>query len=145
MAGTRTEQLEPADLDFALLPGQLKVIARECGLECMWAVWRAFGGTLLVIPYPKFLDETHPLPQKIGMDFALALCEAFAPRELYIAKGQEAQNAYFLGVRNQAIWHDAQRGKRYNDIARQHQLSKRQVINILNGFDAPDPNTSIFD
>jgi len=143
MAGPRTEQLEPADLDFALLPGQLKVIARECGLDCMWAVWREFGGTVLSVPYS--VDASHPLATQLGIVFAQGLCDAFAPKELYIPKGQEAQNAYWLGIRNQSIWHDAQRGRRYNDIARQHNLSKRQVINILNGFDAPCLNHDIFE
>jgi hypothetical protein len=146
MAGAQTEQLAAHDapLDIALLPGQLKVIARECGWECMWLVWRHYGGTELTFPHT--VESGHTLAQTVGLDNAQKLCAAFAPRTLYIAKGHGAQLAIRNGLRNAAILADRKAGLKQAEIARRYNLSNRQVINILNGHEqqSPDMNGDIF-
>lgn len=137
MAGQSTEQVgDISGLAYELLPGQLKVIARECGPDVMWAVWREYAGCPLPIPYA--VDEQHPLAIALGIGYATALCDAFAPRTLYIAKAHGAQLSVRNALRNLAIIADAKAGVKYRKLARQHNLSTRQIINIINGADVED-------
>lgn len=140
MAGQSTEPV----IDFALLPGQLKVIAKYCGDECMWAVWRHYGGGHLSVP--ELLDERHPIAVTLGVDYARRLVEHFAPKTLYIAKGNGAQLAMRNAVRNLAIMEERKRGYTLFAIARKYDLSERQVINILKSVQQmPSANIDIFE
>lgn len=139
MAIESAEQL----IDFNLLPGQLKLIARQCGLECMWAVWRHYGGGHVSVPFT--VDACHPLAATLGLEYAQLLCAQFAPTTLYIAKGHGAQMAIRLGVRNLTIVEERKAGRTLFEIARAYDLSERQVINVLKQSALETSQTDLFD
>lgn len=138
MAIESAEQL----IDFNLLPGQLRQIARQCGLDCMWAVWRHYAGGQLSVPASVGMD--HSLAATLGVDYAQRLCVYFGPSTLYIAKGHGAQMAVRLGVRNLTIIEERKAGRTLFEIARAYDLSERQVINILNKSALETAQTDLF-
>lgn len=107
----------------------------------MWAVWRHYGGGHLSIPLKA--AEGHCLTAAVGPAHAAALCGQFAGETLYIPKFDAVQKAA-RAARNTVIKQQRQQSMGLFEIARAHNLSERQVINIL-GQDTQVSNFDLFD
>lgn len=137
MAGTSAQQL-----DLTLLPEGLQLIAEHCGEAVMWAVWKAYGGGHLSIP--SKVSAKHPLAQALGLPHAQRLCEQFARETLQIPKWDAVEKAQ-RAARNQAIRRQRQQGVGLFSLAREYNLTERQVINIINKGGEAVPQVDLFD
>jgi hypothetical protein len=125
-----------------ILPKTLQMIADYCGEECMWLVWKHYAGVHLSIP-SQFKPTDNDLVENFGVHHALALTKAFAGETLHIPKFDYVKKAEMV-ARNQQIFQQRQAGASLARIARYHNLTERQVINILNSFKTEIPQEDLF-
>lgn len=123
------------------LPRSLRLIADYCGDACMYAVWRHYGGIHLYVP--ERCAVTHPLVETLGAAHAQALVTAFPGETLYIAKFDAVAKVQ-RATRDQAMLAQRRQGWTLATIARYHQLTERQVINIINAGERPVPQLDLF-
>jgi Mor family transcriptional regulator len=113
----------------------LSLIKKYCGQDCANAVWLHYAGVHLSVP--ANLKPEHILISQLGIKNAYALSQAFGGETLYIAKvAIDKKN------RNAQIAEKRQQGKSLTAIAREYDLSERQVINIINLYCADSQHQS---
>lgn len=83
-----------------------------------------FGGTRIYIP--RQLHTNHPLIKIIGLAPAAALCRRIKGADIYIQKLPTP-----LASRNKLIKSERLTGKTLNQLAKENNLSARQISTIL--------------
>lgn len=108
-----------------LVPRQLRVIAEHIGEDAMLKLWAEFGGVHLRIPTLERIPAGHKLVEILGHD-AMRLCHHYGGECLSIPKAARAKQA----LRNKAMREARSQGQSHASIAREHDLTERQVIRI---------------
>ena len=116
-----------------LVPRQLRTMADHIGEEAMLKLWAEFGGTHLRIPTLPRIPAGHKLIDVLGGD-ALKLCDQYGGELLQIPKAHFAQ----LALRNRRIRAARRQGQSHAVIAREHNLTERQVISICTSAEMTD-------
>ena len=111
---------------MAMYPKSLQLIADYCGEEVMFAVWKSYSGVHLCIP--SKITPDHSIAQKITFEYAQILVKQLGGESIgYIAK-YECTNK---SSRNKLVIEQAQMGWSQAKIALQHNLSEKQVANVI--------------
>lgn len=108
-----------------LVPRQLRVMAEHIGEDAMLKLWAEFGGVHLRVPTLERIPAGHKLIDILGHE-ALKLCHHYGGECLSIPKAQRAK----MAIRNRAIRAARRQGQSHASIAREHDLTERQVISI---------------
>lgn len=125
MASPRSVQVSA--LPPELTPKSLQIIAEHCGDSTALAIWRCYGGGHICVPSAVTAD--HHLARNLGLDAANAFCAQFASDVMSIPRGKKALDA----VRNACIKAQRQQGWSMFDLAREHNLTERQILTICKG------------
>lgn len=130
-----------ARLPLDLVPAKLREIADYCGEDTMWLIWRDYGGCHLAVPRPDNLNIEHKLSRLLGSAAAFQFCGAYGGEILSIAKADAAKRA----VRNALIQRARQQGKDLSALARQYDLTERQIMTICRNTQEQTPQLDLFD
>lgn len=91
---------------------------------------RAKGGQDIGFPYADHLHDLHWLVVLVGHDHAKALCIEFQGASIKLPIEVNA----LLQLRNKAIAHDFENGKSVSQLARDYEIDRKLVQNILDRF-----------
>lgn len=116
----------PAALPAAL-PDSLREIALHCGLDAALQLVATHGGTEISIPTHERCSSAAALVQLIGAEAARALIRSYPGSRLPIPRCAGAKR----DLRDQAIIDAYTAGTSVRDLARQHEITTRQVRTIL--------------
>lgn len=116
----------PAALPAAL-PESLREIAFHCGLDAALRLVDAHGGTEICIPTHGACASGRALATLIGEPAAADLIRAWPGCRLPVPRCASLRR----DLRDQAIIDNYDQGTPVRDLARQHQLTTRQVRTIL--------------
>lgn len=111
----------------ATLPDSLREIALHCGLDAALRLVDAHGGTELCIPTHGACASGRALAALLGETAATALIRSWPGSRLAIPRCARLRR----DLRDQAIIDAYDRGTPVRDLARRHQLTTRQVRNLL--------------
>lgn len=109
----------------AALPEVLATLHDVVPLDAVRKISDHFGGTRLYIP--KTPTEACELAQAIGLDAAQAICRIYGGESIEVPKSDVLRRA----IRNRELVRQHRDGKSARDLARQYDLTKRQVSHIL--------------
>lgn len=121
-----------------LLPASLLQLADYCGDDVMWALWDSHGGGHLRIPLRY--DAAHPLNARLGPVGFARLVDSFGGEILTIPRADAARRA----VRDALIRQGRAAGRTLFELARQYQLTERQITTICRARDSPIVNGDLF-
>lgn len=111
----------------AALPESLREIALHCGLDAALQLVATHGGTEICVPTHARCRSAAALVQLIGDAAARALIRSYPGSRLSIPRCAEAKRA----LRDQAIIDAYTARVSVRDLARQHEITTRQVRTIL--------------
>lgn len=114
------------DLPINAMPGSLRRIAEHCGNDIAMQLWANYGGGHVHVPANE--NNDHPLAQLLGKHAMAALLFHFSGETLMIPKAHAAQ----IMIRNRAIRAGRANGLTQHALARQYNLTERQVWAICN-------------
>lgn len=103
------------------------------GATAVAALVRAFGGLVLDIPKRRDGQAYQRIEEVVGPEAAAKLVEKFAGTPLYVARMYAAG----LAARNRQIRAAYDQRVSVAELARQHQLTERQIWNILGRGEDP--------
>lgn len=114
-----------ATVDTDRLPGQVRELVRLIGLAETLRLLQARGGIPTYVPYdPARAQVLCAILARHSVD---ALCRAMGGQTIETPMPDRV----LLQLRNRAIIEDRRRGHSHARLAREHRLSRRQIINIL--------------
>ncbi len=127
-----------SEIDIEDLPGILRDLVNLIGLTGTLKLVEHYGGVRLYVPV-KF-DPEHRLVKLLGAEAALKLIEAYGGEEHFdVAKAERALRA----VRNREIRAEyAHKSRR--QLARERDLTERQIGNIVAGAELDDGQEELF-
>jgi hypothetical protein len=120
------------------LPGSARVLAEAVGLPTLLKLVEKYGGTYLNLPESGI--PTEELVSQLGPEAAKAIT--------WHARGGTIEVPRCLGLiratRNRQIRTDRAAGLTLARLARKHQLTLRQISNILDEEDSDTGQSSLF-
>lgn len=133
------QDISPADVDVADLPGTLREIAALIGVPATLTLVKHYGGVRLYVP--KSLEPGHILVRLLGAEAAARLVAHYMPGEPF-----EVPRAAGLirATRNKAIRARAARGATAADLARDFAMTERHVWRILSGEEGQEMQADLF-
>ena len=111
-------------LPIELLPGTLRELAEQCGSDVALRLLGEYGGCHVVVP--REIHPDHPIALRLGLQAARAICRTYGGEILTIPKGDSARRH----IRNESNRHHRRAGSSLRDLARQFNLTERQVCTI---------------
>lgn len=112
-------------LPLELLPGSLRDMAETCGPALALKVAEVYGGCHVSIP--ASVDNAPGLVEVLGKPMAATLCAIYGGELLTIPRAMNARRH----VRNEVIRETRRAGAKLRELARQFDLTERQVSTIL--------------
>lgn len=125
-------------INVDVLPPQLRQLTKIVGLYDTYRLVEERGGIPLFIADKP--DDAKVLIDIIGVDSTKKLCHALGNKTIELPKLDKIK----IQLRDMAIFIDS---KSMNNIklARKYNLTRRQIINILNSLKEEDPTSDMFD
>lgn len=121
------------EIDINILPGVLREMTDMIGLPATMQIVQRHGGTRLWVPaLIETLAPDHKLVKLVGMAAARTLSEQYGGETLEIPKAERALRA----IRDKAI-REQWPAKSQSQLAREYNLTERQVRKILSGIEQP--------
>lgn len=108
----------------------LKQVLDLIGHQSTIRLVRAKGGRDIKIPYASNLSDEHWLVMTVGIEEAKKLCEYFKGTTLKLPIEINA----LIQLRNDAIVVDFNRGVSISELARNYQVDRKLIQNILDKF-----------
>lgn len=121
-------------LSHDLLPVLLQQFVRLIGIHATMQIVQLRGGVRLYIPETPLPD--HFLAKTIGFDNMALLCKHY-PKETFVI---DKADAALRAVRNHKIYHEYG-PKSTSQLAREHDLTERQIWVIMQKMSAKKPST----
>lgn len=130
------ENLSHINIDA--LPPQLRQLVKTIGLYDSYRLIEERGGIRIFIPENP--DNANVLKGIISDDSTKKICAAFATKTIELPKLDKIK----IQLRNTSIYVDS---KLMNNpqLARKYDLTRKQIINILNTFRKEDPTPDMFE
>lgn len=121
------------EIDINILPGVLREMTGLIGLPATMQIVQRHGGTRLWVPaLVETLAPDHKLVKLVGMAAARKLSKQYGCETLEIPKAERALRA----IRDKAI-REQWPTKSQSQLAREYNLTERQVRTILNSTAKP--------